>query len=265
MSIDSSYNTKHIKEEHTVKRLYLFLLTALLLLPLLCSCVMTGEDETLTARVIRIYPDADALLLAPMGLSEGEPPLFLSWEWHEGLTEGDCMVLTYRGGMVEEKSPYLNAPVYRPKKTVSVTTDVKRFDNLASVYLDALTDLVTDRGGFGSPKMLSVDLAETSLPENERAAFRLAIEERAGAVPLSLSITELEEAGYLTKDPILEWEDGYVLTVMENDESSSDNKRYFRVRIWRSGMNHISWLDNTTERDENGVWSPYVKGRLRQG
>lgn len=248
-----------------MKRLYLFLLTALLLLPLFCSCVMTGEDETLTARVIRIYPDADALLLAPMGMSEGEPPLFLSWEWHEELSEGDCMVLTYRGGMIEEKSPYLNAPIYHPKKTVSMTTDIKRFDNLASVYLDALTDLVTDRGGFGSPKMLSVDLTETSLPENERAAFRLAIEERAGAVPMSLSIDELEEAGYLVKAPILTWEDGYVLSVIENGEESTDTEKSFRVRVWRSGLNHISWMDNTTERDENGVWSSYIKGKLRQG
>ena len=248
-----------------MKRFLLFTVTVLLLLPLLCSCVMTGEDETLTARVIRIYPDADVILLAPMDMSEGQPPLFLYWEFHESLAEGDCLVLTYRGGMVEEKSAYLNAPVYRPKKTVSVTTDVKRFDNLASVYLDALTDLVTESGGYGSPKMLSVDLAETSLPENERAAFRLAIEERTGAVPMSLSITELEEAGYLTKDPILTWEDGYVLSVIENEESSADTKKSFRVRIWRSGMNHISWLDNTTECDENGVWSPYAKGKLRKG
>lgn len=248
-----------------MKRRYLFLLTALLLLPLFCSCVMTGEDETLTARVIRIYPDADVILLAPMDMSEGQPPLFLYWEFHETLAEGDCMVLTYRGGLVEEKSPYLNAPVYRPKKTVSVTTDIKRFDNLASVYLDALTDLVTESGGYGSPKMLSVDLAETSLPENERAAFRLAIEERVGAVPMSLSITELEEAGYLIKDPILTWEDGYVLSVVENDEKTTETKKSFRVRVWRSGLYHTSRIDNTTECDEIGCWSPYVKGKLRQG
>ena len=82
-----------------MKRLLLFTLTALLLLPLFCSCVMIdGEEETLTARIIRIYPDADVLLLAPMGTSEGQPPLFLAWSGHERLTEGDCMVLTYRGG-----------------------------------------------------------------------------------------------------------------------------------------------------------------------
>ena len=53
-----------------MKRFLLFTLTALLLLPLFCSCVMMeGEEETLTARVVRIYPDADALLLAPMGMS----------------------------------------------------------------------------------------------------------------------------------------------------------------------------------------------------
>ena len=247
-----------------MKRLYLILLTILLLRPLFCSCVMTGEDETLTARVIHIYPDADVILLAPMGMSEGEPPMFLYWEWHETLTEGDCMVLTYRGGMSEEKSPYLNAPVYRPKKTVSVTTDIKRFDNLASVYLNALTDLVKSWGGFGSPKMLSVDLADTTLPENARAAFRLAIEQRVGTVSMSLTIEELEEAGYLTKDPILTWEDGYVLSVVENENSSGDDKRSFRVRVWRSGLFHVSWIDNTTERDENGIWSPYVKGHLRQ-
>ena len=119
-----------------MKRLYLFLLTALLLLPLFCSCVMTGEDETLTARIVRIYPDADAILLAPMGTSEGQPPLFLSWEWHETLTEGDCLVLTYRGGMAEEQSPYLNASVFRPKKTVSVTTDGKRFGNGRACHIN---------------------------------------------------------------------------------------------------------------------------------
>ena len=63
-----------------MKRFLLFTVTVLLLLPLLCSCVMTGEDETLTARVIRIYPDADVILLAPMDMSEGQPPLFLYWE-----------------------------------------------------------------------------------------------------------------------------------------------------------------------------------------
>ena len=48
-----------------MKRFLLYTLTALLLLPLFCSCVMMGsEEETLTARVIRIYPDADAILLA---------------------------------------------------------------------------------------------------------------------------------------------------------------------------------------------------------
>ena len=247
-----------------MKQLLLFTLTALLLLPLLCSCVMTGEDETLTARIVRIYPDADAILLAPMGMSEGQPPLFLYWEWHEELTEGDCMVLTYRGGLVEEKSAFLNAPLYRPKKTVSVTTDVKRFDNLASVYLQTLIDHVIDNAGFGNPSMLSVDLSKTSLPENERTAFRPAIEEITGTVPLSLSVTELEEAGYLVKDPILEWEEGYVLSVIEAEEKSSGTKKFFRVGRWRSGLAATSWIDNTTERDENGVWSPYVKGRLRQ-
>ncbi|MBQ7300466.1 MAG: hypothetical protein IJW77_11575 [Clostridia bacterium] len=247
-----------------MKRLLLFALTALLLLPLLCSCIMTGEDETLTARIVRIYPDADAILLAPMGTSEGQPPLFLYWEWHEELTEGDCMVLTYRGGLVEEKSPYLNAPVYRPKKTVSVTTDVKRFDNLASVYLQTLIDHVIENAGFGNPSMLSVDLSKTSLPENERTAIRLAIEEITETVPLALSVTALEEAGYLTKDPILAWEDGYVLSVTESEEKSYGTKKFFRVGRWRSGLAATSWIDNTTERDENGVWSPYVKGRLRQ-
>ncbi|MBE6658553.1 MAG: hypothetical protein E7604_08935 [Ruminococcaceae bacterium] len=247
-----------------MKRLLLFTLTALLLLPLFCSCVMTGEDETLTARIIRIYPDADAILLAPMGMSEGQPPLFLHWEWHEELTEGDCMVLTYRGGLIEEKSAFLNAPLYRPKKTVSVTTDVKRFDNLASVYLQTLIDHVIENAGFGNPSMLSVDLSKTSLPENERTAFRLAIEEITGTVPLSLSVTELEEAGYLVKDPILEWEEGYVLSVIEAEEKSSGTKKFFRVGRWRSGRYSTSWIDNITECDENGVWSPYVKGRLRQ-
>lgn len=247
-----------------MKRLYLFLLTALLLLPLFCSCVMTGEDETLTARIVRIYPDADALLLAPMGMSEGQPPMFLSWEWHEQLSEGDCMVLTYRGGMVEEKSPYLNAPVFRPKKTVQMTTDIKRFDNLCSIFLTALIDHVNDHAGFGNPEMLSVDLTNTSLPENERAAFRLAIEELTGTAPLALSVTELEEAGYLVKDPILTWEDGYVLSVIEADEKSYGSKKFFRVGRWRSGLSATSWIDNSTEQDENGVWSPYVEGHLRQ-
>ena len=82
---------------------------------------------------------------------------------------------------------------------------------------------------------------------------------------MSLTISELEEAGYLTKDPILTWEDGYVLSVVENEESSREDKRYFRVRFWRSGLFHISWIDNSTERDENGIWSPYEKGSLRQG
>ncbi len=247
-----------------MKRLYLFLLTALLLLPLFCSCVMTGEDETLTARIVRIYPEADVILLAPMGMSEGQPPLFLTWLGHERLTEGDCLVLTYRGGMVEEKSAFLNAPLYRPKKTVSVTTDGKRFDNLVSVYLQTLIDHVNENAGFGNPSMLSVDLSKTSLSENERAAFRLAIEEITGTVPLSLSVTELEEAGYLVKDPILEWEKGYVLSVIEAEEKSSGTKKFFRVGRWRSGRYSTSWIDNTTECDENGVWSPYVKGRLRQ-
>ena len=249
-----------------MKQLLLFTLTALLLLPLLCSCVMTGEDETLTARVIRIYPDADVILLAPMDMSEGQPPLFLYWEWHEELSEGDCMVLTYRGGMVEEKSPYLNAPVCRPQKTVSVTTDVKRFDNLASVYLNALIDINTEElQGFGSPKIVSVDLTQTALPENERAAFRLAIEESTGVTPLSLTVTELQEQGYMSGGApgYYYMENGYVLSVKETAEESTDTYKKFRVGRWWAGLGARHWIGNTTERDENGVWSPYVKGRTR--
>ena len=250
-----------------MKRLYLFLLTALLLLPLFCSCVMTGEDETLTARIVRIYPDADAILLAPMGMSEGQPPLFLSWEWHEQLSEGDCLVLTYRGGMVEEQSPYLNAPVFRPKKTVSVTTDGKRFDNLASVYLNALIDINTEElMGFGTPKIVSVDLTQTSLPENERAAFRLAIEEAAGVTPLSLTFAELQEQGYMSGGApgYYYMEDGYVLSVKETADQSTDTYKTFRVGRWWAGLGSMHRIGNITERDENGVWSPYVKGHLRQ-
>ena len=248
-----------------MKRTLLFLFSALLLLPLFCSCVMLGgTDETLTARVIRIYPDADVILLAPMGMSEGEPPMFLSLEEHETLAEGDCMVLTYRGGMVEEKSAFLNATIYRPKKTVQMTTDIKRFDNLCSIFLTALIDHVNEHAGFGNPEMLSVDLTNTSLPENERAAFRLAIEELTGTAPFPLSVTELEEAGYLVKNPILKWEQGYVLSVKESDEKSYGSKKFFRVGRWRSGLSATSWIDNSTEQDENGVWSPYVKGHLRQ-
>jgi hypothetical protein len=228
---------------------------------------MTGEDETLTARIVRIYPDADALLLAPMGMSEGQPPMFLSWEWHEQLTEGDCLVLTYRGGMVEEQSPYLNAPVFRPKKTVSVTTDGKRFDNLASIYLNALIDINTEElMGFGTPKIVSVDLTQTSLPENERAAFRLAIEEAVGVTPLSLTVAELQEQGYMSGGApgYYYMEDGYVLSVKETADQSTDTYKTFRIGRWWAGLGAMHRIGNITERDENGVWSPYVKGKIRR-
>ena len=60
------------------------------------------------------------------------------------------------------------------------------------------------------------------------------------------------------------WEDGYVLSVIEADEKSYGSKKFFRVGRWKSGLFATSWIDNSTEQDENGVWSPYVKGRLRQ-
>ena len=249
-----------------MKRLYLFLLTALLLLPLFCSCVMTGDDETLTARVIRIYPDADVILLAPMGMSEGQPPMFLYWEWHETLSEGDCMVLTYRGGLVEEKSPYLNAPVYRPKKTVNVGTDVKRFDNLASVYLDALTDLAEDEQQYFEGKsMLAVDIEQTPLSANEQTAIAAAISQMYPTLTvIEESRADLMAKGFLTrhKDGIRwYWSDGVFLKLYENTKKCTEKTRYFGTSF-NAGFSH-GRSDCRTSRDaDTGVWSPYTAGGL---
>ena len=146
-----------------------------------------------------------------------------------------------------------------------MTTDVKRFDNLASVYLNALIDINTEElMGFGTPNIVSVDLTQTSLPENERAAFRLAIEEATGVTPLSLTTTELQEQGYMSGSATCYYmEDGYVLSVKETDDQSTDTYKSFRVGRWWAGLGARHWIGNTTKRDENGVWSPYVKGRTR--
>ena len=247
-----------------MKRLYLFLLTALLLLPLFCSCVMTGEDETLTARVIRIYPDADVILLAPMDMSEGQPPLFLYWEFHESLAEGDCIVLTYRGGMTEEKSPYLNAPVYRPKKTVSVTTDVKRFDNLAAIYLSVLTDLSKEEGNnIADHAMLAVSLEETALPPCEQSAVVYAIAKQYPTVSvIEESRADLMAKGFMTKTPDGHrwyWKDGTFLAIYEYPKKCTDRTRYFNADL---GHGYV-WTGCRTSRDaDTGVWMPYEKGGI---
>lgn len=249
-----------------MKRLYLFLLTAFLLLPLLCSCVMTGEDETLTARVIRIYPDADALLLAPMGLSEGQPPLFLHWEWHEQLTEGDCMVLTYRGGLTEEKSPYLNAPVFRPKKTVSVTTDIKRFDNLASIYLDVLTDLAEEeKQYFENKSMLAIDIERTALPANEQKAIAAAFAEMHPSLTvIEESRSDLKAKGFLTQhnDGIRwYWAGGVILKLYEITQKCTDRTRYFDISF-HAGFSHGQSGCRTSRDADSAVWSPYTPGSV---
>ena len=148
-----------------------------------------------------------------------------------------------------------------------MTTDIKRFDNLASVYLDALIDINTEElMGFGTPKIVSVDLTQTSLPENERAAFRLAIEEATGVTPLSLTSTELQEQGYMSGGApgYYYMEDGYVLSVKETADQSTDTYKTFRVGRWWAGLGAMHRIGNITERDENGVWSPYVKGKIRR-
>ena len=249
-----------------MKRLYLFLLTALLLLPLFCSCVMTGEDETLTARIVRIYPDADAILLAPMGMSEGQPPMFLSWEWHEDLTEGDCLVLTYRGGMVEEQSPYLNAPVFRPKKTVSVTTDGKRFDNIASIYLNVLTDLAKEEEQYFDGKtQLAIDIEETALPANEQHAIAAAFAQMYPSMTvIEESRSDLKAKGFLTQlydGPRWYWSGGVILKIYENTNKCTDRTRYFGTSF-NCGFTH-GWSDCSTSRDaDSGVWSAHKVGGL---
>ena len=247
-----------------MKRLYLFLLTALLLLPLFCSCVMTGEEETLTARVIRIYPDADVILLAPMDMSEGQPPLFLYWEFHESLAEGDCIVLTYRGGMTEEKSPYLNAPVYCPKKTVSVTTDIKRFDNLAAIFLSVLTDLSKEEGNnIADHAMLAVSLEETALPPCEQSAVVYAIAQQYPTVSvIEESRADLMAKGFMTKTSDGHrwyWKDGTFLAIYEYPKKCTDRTRYFNADL---GHGYV-WTGCRTSRDaDSGVWMPYEKGGI---
>ncbi len=248
-----------------MKRLYLFLLTALLLLPLICSCVMPeGEDETLTARIIRIYPDADVLLLAPMGTSEGESPLFLAWESHERLSEGDCMILTYRGGLKEAESTLPNVTVYHPKNTVTMTTDVKRFDNLASVYLNALTDLAKEEEHYFDGKtQLAIDIEQTALPANDQHAIAAAFAQMYPSMTvIEESRSDLKAKGFLTQlydGPRWYWSGGVILRIYENTKKCTDRNRYFGTSF-NCGFTH-GWSDCRTSRDkDSGIWSQYTHG-----
>lgn len=253
-----------------MKRLYLFFLTALLLL-VLCLLVGCAEDNTepmtLSCRVIAVM-DRELLLAADgyppiMALSPAANPKIsvlrdgVSSPDGDAPIPGDWVLLTFSDG-ITETSPAL------PRGVTQMDIISAEFDNLAAVYLDVLTDLSKEEGdNIASHAMLAVSLEETALPAWEQTAVVYAIAKQYPTVTvIEESRADLMARGFMTKTSDgyqWYWKDGTFLAIYEYPKKCTDKKRYFNADLGHSYV----WTNCRTSRDAaSGVWSPYEMGGI---
>lgn len=176
------------------------------------------------------------------------------------LTDGMMVDVVY-DGMILETYPAQFANVW------SVTpAEGQAVDDRCGLYLQVLEDLwAVDNGLNADITELGVDLSGvTDLTEAERSAVAYAFGRAHGLMPLSGSIEELQQQGYITVESlkgeetpegaaIWHWEKGCGFSIAGKAEE-------FRAQKWRSSLGAYFFGECTATVDEDGAWT-YTIGK----
>lgn len=169
------------------------------------------------------------------------------------IQEGDLVEVVFDGGIMETYPAQLGS-------VLEVWVKAEGFDDSAMLYLDVFEDMVGEDSALAhDAEMIGLDLSATALSPAEQSAAALLLEWDTGLTVLKGTMEELTEQGYIDMENLY-WEDGYFLSVTE--EERTDTRLTFSAQFWRSGLGALFYSDCSVGRAENGPWEEYIIGAV---
>lgn len=169
------------------------------------------------------------------------------------IREGDLVEVVFDGGIMETYPAQLGS-------VLEVWVKAEGFDDSAMLYLDVFEDMVGEDSALAhDAQMIGLDLSQTALSPAEQSAAALLLEWDTGLTVLKGTMEELTEQGYIDMENLY-WEDGYFLSVTE--EERTDTRLTFSAQFWRSGLGALFYSDCSVGRAENGPWEEYIIGAV---
>ena len=171
------------------------------------------------------------------------------------LQPGMLLTVTWNG-MVAESYPGQLGTVY------ALSADSGDTDDRCGLYLQVLEDLwEVDPGLNTGLEELGVDFSGlTDLTESEKSALAWVFGNAHGLMPITGTLEELWQAGYLTPmtEPAEGQEDSVALYRWENGclfSLSGSAEEGFTAQKWASGLGAYVFSDCTAAQDADGTWS----------
>ena len=187
----------------------------------------------------------------------GDTPVWIDGEEKTAadLTDGMLVTVTWNG-MVAESYPGQLGTVY------ALSADSGDTDDRCGLYLQVLEDLwEVDPGLNTGLEELGVDFSGlTDLTESEKSALAWVFGNAHGLMPITGTLEELWQAGYLTPmtEPAEGQEDSVALYRWENGclfSLSGSAEEGFTAQKWASGLGAYLFSDCTAVQDADGTWS----------
>ena len=173
----------------------------------------------------------------------------------DDLKPGMLLTVTWNG-MVAESYPGQLGSVY------AISADSGDTDDRCGLYLQVLEDLQDADPGLNTElEELGVDFSGlTDLTESEKAALAWVFGNAHGLMPITGTLEELWQAGYLTPmaEPAEGYEDSVALYRWENGclfSLTGSAEEGFTAQKWASGLGAYLFSDCTAVQDADGTWS----------
>ena len=135
-------------------------------------------------------------------------------------------------------------------------------DDRCGLYLQVLSDLwEVDTALNTGLEELGVDLSGlTDLAESEKSALAWVFGNAHGLMPITGTLEEIWEAGYLTPmtEPAEGYEDSVALYRWENGclfSLSGSAEEGFEAQKWASGLGAYFFTDCTARQNADGTWT----------
>lgn len=196
----------------------------------------------------------------------------VKWKLEEPLRNGQLLRISYRS-LPETYPPQLS-------DIAAVEVPDYGFDDRCVMYLRVLEELWEKDAGLNDGLVhIGVDLSATSLSAAEQSAVAWAFASRHGAQPLTGTLDQLTEQGYITATPLgtsgsgahlnqpehffREWEDGCFFSITEQPMDGVYHGLVpvtFDAMKWRSSLGAYFFADCTSVQSGSGVWADYQIG-----
>ena len=214
-----------------------------------------GAPEKMTCRIVDGAEEGELVLAGPGGAGDVYT-LDTEGLAVDGTLADGAMVEVGFDGMILETYPAKFGHV------TGVTVLEEPADDRCGLYLQVLSDLwEVDTALNTGLEELGVDLSGlTDLAESEKSALAWVFGNAHGLMPITGTLEEIWEAGYLTPmtEPAEGYEDSVALYRWENGclfSLSGSAEEGFEAQKWASGLGAYLFTDCTARQNADGTWT----------